>query len=232
MSIGFDVISDLNLSPNDVFEWEGKASSLYCIIAGNVSDDLATIRRTLQNLSKYYQGVFYALGALEYKTATNIDLRTEEIFRMTKGVRNVALLHYHVVIIDGVAVVGVNGWYGNPTHTDTEIEKQIQQSHQDDVVYLKSTIDRLQKHLDVKNVITVSNSVPGPTQYFGEIPEVVDLQIPLTVTLAFDTENKVSHWVYGTYNKEVDTVISGVNYINNGCFNKKPYWSKRITIEV
>jgi hypothetical protein len=35
MKIGFDLISDLNLSPNDSFNWENKATSLYCIIAGN-----------------------------------------------------------------------------------------------------------------------------------------------------------------------------------------------------
>ena len=52
-TIGFDLISDLNLSPEDSFNWEGKATSLYCIIAGNISEDLRTIKQTLSHLSKF-----------------------------------------------------------------------------------------------------------------------------------------------------------------------------------
>ena len=41
--IGFDIISDLNLQPDDSFNWENKATSLYCIVAGNNSSDLRTV---------------------------------------------------------------------------------------------------------------------------------------------------------------------------------------------
>ena len=37
IDIGFDVISDLNLKRNDSFNWENKATSLYCILSGNIS---------------------------------------------------------------------------------------------------------------------------------------------------------------------------------------------------
>lgn len=62
MKIGFDVISDLNLGPDEQFSWEGKATSLYCIIAGNISNDLRTIHQILLHLSHFYQGVFYTAG--------------------------------------------------------------------------------------------------------------------------------------------------------------------------
>ena len=39
MILGFDIISDLNLSIDDTFTWEDKPTSLYCIVAGNVSND-------------------------------------------------------------------------------------------------------------------------------------------------------------------------------------------------
>ena len=55
--IGFDVISDLNLSAEDSFNWEGKATSLYCIVAGNVSSDLRTVLQTLTHVGRFYQGV-------------------------------------------------------------------------------------------------------------------------------------------------------------------------------
>jgi hypothetical protein len=113
MKIGFDVISDLNLEPNEQFDWEGKATSLYCIIAGNISNDLRTIHQILLHLSHFYQGVFYTAGSLEYEGVTNISARTNELTNISKKIRNVAYLHNHVVIIDGIALVGTNGWFHN-----------------------------------------------------------------------------------------------------------------------
>ena len=34
IDIGFDIIGDLNLEPNDSFNWEDKPTSLYCILTG------------------------------------------------------------------------------------------------------------------------------------------------------------------------------------------------------
>jgi len=228
-TIGFDLISDLNLSPEDSFNWEGKATSLYCIIAGNISEDLRTIRQTLLHLSKFYQGIFYTLGSLEYQNSTDIAKRTEEIHKTCRNIRNLALMHHHVVVIDGIAVIGANGWYGNPLQTDENIS--ILEVHRnEDILYLKNTIDRLQKHLDVKNIVVVSNSVPSIDLYFGEHPSTIDTQLNLGIALLADTENKVSHWMYGTYGKVVDTTINDINYVNNSSFKRNPYWAKRIEI--
>jgi hypothetical protein len=230
MKIGFDVISDLNLSPNDSFNWEGKATSLYCIIAGNISSDLRTIRQTLLHLSKFYQGIFYTLGSLEFEGVTDIDIRTEELFKICRSVKNVAVLHHHVVIVDGIAIAGANGWYGNTLPTDEESELVIESQRHEDLAYLKGTLERLQKHLDVKKIIMVSNSVPGPDLFFGEQPEATKSQLHLTLLLPLDTEDKITHWVFGTYKKVVDTTINGINYINNSYYKKNPYWAKRIEV--
>jgi hypothetical protein len=93
--IGFDVISDLNLSPNDSFNWEGKATSLYCLVAGNVSSDSRTIVQTLAHLARFYQGVFYVPGMLEYQTNLSINERTDEIeefLNRCQPIFNVAVL--------------------------------------------------------------------------------------------------------------------------------------------
>ena len=102
---GFDVISDLHLIPNEEFNWEGKATSLYCIIAGNISHDIPTIIKTLSILSRYYQGVFYALGALEYQDVdvSDVYVKTKQLLHACSRIKNVAVLHQNVVIIDGVA---------------------------------------------------------------------------------------------------------------------------------
>lgn len=228
-TIGFDLISDLNLSTEDEFDWEGKATSLYCVIAGNISDDLRTIRQTLLHLSKFYQGIFYTLGTLEYSTGDDIEKRTNEIHKICRTVRNVAVMHHHVVIIDGIAVIGANGWYGLFSR-DLIIEATLEKNRNEDILYLKATLERLQKHLDVKKVIVVSNSVPSKDLYFGEHPESINTQLNLSIALLGDSESKVSHWVYGTYGKIVDTTINGINYVNNSSYKRSNYWAKRIEI--
>ena len=228
-TIGFDLISDLNLSPDDSFDWEGKATSLYCIIAGNISEDLRTIKQTLSHLSKFYQGIFYTLGSLEYHNTGDVAKRTGEIHKTCRNIRNLALMHHHVVVIDGIAVIGAKGWYGNTVYED-ETASIIEVHRNEDILYLKNTIERLQKHLDVKRIVVVSNSVPSIDLYFGEHPSTIDTQLNLSISLLADTESKVSHWLYGTYKKVVDTNINNINYINNSSFKRNPYWAKRIEV--
>jgi predicted phosphohydrolase len=231
-TIGFDIISDLNLSPESSFNWEGKATSLYLIIAGNISSDLRTIRQTLLHLSRFYQGIFYTLGSTEYNYTGDIDARTNEIHKICQTINNVAVMHHHVVIVDGIAIAGANGWYGNTIPSDPVTEALTEQHRNEDILYLKNTLERLQKHLDVKKIILVSNSVPSEELYFREAPESIQNQLNLGMILSFDTESKVSHWIYGTYGKVVDTTIRGINYINNSYYNRNPYWAKRIEVTI
>lgn len=229
--IGFDIISDLMLNPNDSFNWENKASSLYCILAGNISSNIRTVAQVLMHLSKFYQGVFYVPGELEYEDSDDITERTNELIALCEAIPNICILHQHVAIIDGVAIMGVNGW-ANYQHTDG-IENFIRTAARlEDLAYLKLTLQKLQRHLDVKKIIVVTNGVPNIELFFGEEPNVVYDQIPLATTLVSDTEHKVKHWVFGTYNKSVDTIIDGIQYLNNPRTLKSPYWAKRLTITV
>ena len=91
MKIGFDIISDLYLHPDENFNWEGKATSLYCLIPGNISNDLRTIRQTLSHLGRFYQGVFYSPGSLEYEDCLDVDARTIELTKICNTIRNAAL---------------------------------------------------------------------------------------------------------------------------------------------
>jgi hypothetical protein len=139
-------------------------------------------------------------------------------------------MHHHVVVIDGIAVIGANGWYGDSIITDEGVNEILEVHRNEDILYLKNTIERLQKHLDVKKIMVVSNSVPSIDLYFGEHPDTIDTQLNLSISLLADTESKVSHWLYGTYGKVVDTNINNINYINNSCFKRNPYWAKRVEI--
>jgi hypothetical protein len=233
MTFGFDVISDLHLTANDKFSWEGKATSLYCIIPGNISNDTNVIREVLTELSRYYNGIFYIDGSLEHNgDLSNYIAKTRELTLLCKNIRNSVYLHTNVVIVDGVALLGLNGWYGNYTPKNHEDSVDYTKYSFDDIAYLKYSIEKLQLHVDVRRVIVISNSVPTEKLYYSEMPVDLNHHASPNSMLEFDTEKKITDWVFGTYNKIVDTTINGINYVNNPCYNRKPYYAKRINIEV
>lgn len=230
--IGFDVLSDLRLEPNDSFKWGNKPSSLYCLLPGNVSSDTRVIVQTLSHLAKFYQGVFYIPGQLEYETAPfGIKHRSAELHEIASQIPKVMLLDQYVVIIDGIAIVGVNGWSEGGKET-TIFEMTKTEMRLEDTYYLNNSIQKLQRHLDIKNIIILTNDVPDPYLYYGEDPDIVNYQIPLVEALQYDTENKVSHWVFGNYNKLVDAMVGSRRYVNNPYVRGSPYWAKRISISL
>lgn len=231
MDIGFDVISDLRLDPEESFNWEGKQTSLYCLVPGNVSSDLRTVLQTLAHLGKLYQGVFYTPGPLEYTDTSDIVVRTEHIINICSKIHNVAVLHHNVVLVDGVAIIGANGWCVDSNDWPKEMRGQIESARIEDTAYLLKGIEKLQRHLDVKKIIVTTNGVPDRNLFFGQEPEFIQHTIPLSHALETDTEAKVSHWVFGTYDKIVDTELGNINFVNNSYYKKNPYWAKRITIE-
>lgn len=233
MKIGFDVISDLNLDAEDEFDWEGKPTSLYLIIAGNISNDLRKIHQTLLHLSKMYQGIFYIGGSLEHDSMHFVKKRNDDLARLCKSMPNVAYLYKHVVIINGIAILGANGWYGNKIDITDDLENlHLHAQNMEDMQYLTLSLEKLQLHLDVKKVVLVTNSPPSPELFFGEEPvNLSEYSMPIR-SLINDTETKVTHWVYGNYHKNVDTVFDNITYINNSCYSQNPYWPKRIEVEI
>lgn len=232
MTVGFDIISDLNLDAEESFNWEGKATSLYLILAGNISDDLRVIRQTLLHLSKFYQGIFYIPGTLEHPSMHLVKHRYEEISEICKEIRNVAYLYKHVVIVNGVAILAATGWYGHKCQEDTLSYLHLQAQNFEDISYLSETLTKLQLHVDVKKIIAVTNCVPSKEFYFGENPSTSEeMSSPITV-LEKDTERKISHWIFGTYNKPSIKVSNNITYINNGYFKSRPYWPRRIEVKI
>lgn len=229
--IGFDIISDLNLQPNDSFNWENKATSLYCIVAGNVSSDIRTVIQVLLHLSRLYHGVFFVPGKLEYEKCNSIVTRTNELLAISGSLNNVVVMHNNVIVVDGVGLLGSNGW-GNIENTLDAKNIEMTAAKYEDFTFLLKSLGKLQKHLDVKKIVVITSAVPKEELYFGEIPDNVVEQIPLYNILEDDTEKKVSHWVFGTYNKPVDLHIDNINYISNAKNQYGPYHAKRLTISI
>jgi len=233
--IGFDILTDLKLSPDDSFNWEGKATSLYCLVSGNISSDIRTVLQTLAHLSRFYQGVFFVPGKLEYENCENMVHRTQELCAIIDQIPKVVMLHHNVVIIDGIAIVGANGW-NDAVMSDSLTDVTQNSFRLEDMSYLHQSIKKLQKHLDVKKIILMTNAIPNNDLYFGQLPDSATNQIPLDVILTADTEKKVKYWVFGNNEKITDTYLDNVNYninyINNPYIRKTPYWAKRLTISV
>jgi predicted phosphohydrolase len=231
MIFGIDVLSDLNLTETSNFNWEGKPTSLYCVLAGNISSDLHVLYKTVKHLSKLYQGVFYIDGSLENSQIDERDRVIDEISKLFTSIKNAVYLHNNVVVVDSVALVGVNGWYGNTAVTDGDtINLKI--NRYDDLAYLQKTIEKLQLHVDVKQILVISNSIPTVELYFGEKPDIDPEEINLNYVLESDTESKITTWVFGTHKKIVDSRINRVNYYNNPCYNSNPYYPKRVNLEI
>lgn len=227
MEIGFDLISDLQLSPEENFNWEGKATSLYCLVAGNISNDLRTVFQTLSHLSRFYQGIFYVPGLMEYKTSADYESRTKEIQSLVKRIPKVALLYHHVVIIDGIAILGVNGFSADDPN---DIDIQLVNARLADIAYLNKSVAKLQTHLDVKRILIMTACIPKKELYFGKVPEHVDDHIYPDHCFSSDTEMKITHWAYGGTDTVSNTVHQSVTYINNPYNKLGPYWPKRINI--
>ena len=159
--------------------------------------------------------------------------RNTEIAHICRAIPNVAFLHRHVVIINGVAILGANGWYGTKPDLSTALERlHLHSQHVEDVSYIGSSIEKIQLYLDVKKIVVVTHCAPSPGLFFGEEPPELDDQIPLTQTLGNDSERKVCTWIYGSYNKNVYTTIDDITYINNSYYHREPYWAKRFEVEV
>ena len=77
----------------------------------------------------------------------------------------------------------------------------------------------------------MSNSVPSSAMYFGETPQFDEGDVSLDIVLPVDTEQKVKYWIFGSYGKIVDIVKNNINYISNPCYDRNPYYARRIDIE-
>lgn len=230
MNYSVDLISDLNLQKSEIFEWTGKPTSLFCIICGNLSSDISVIKRVLEHLSTIYRGVFYIDGKLEHNDLLKYSDTIDELAEICKGISNVIYMHNHVVVLNNIAFVGVNGWYYNNKsllNTDRIIVNGLQN---EDLAYLSSTIKNLQEHSDVKKVIIFSACVPSEHLLYNskEIRYYDGLEIALA--LVMDRQHIVTHWLYGGTTISGDLIHNGRRFINNPKDCIAPYWPKRIII--
>jgi len=230
-NFGIDLISDLNLTDLDHFDWTGRATSLFCVVAGNVSDDMRVLKTTLQHLGDNYRGVLFIDGSLEHKRLEDYELRVQELKELCDEINNVVYIHNHIVILNGVAFIGCNGWYGNRKQIETvEDLEYLEKYRSDDLSYLSVTVKQLQDNSECKKIVIVTNSIPS--EYLGFKSPHVNFppELNLSMCLLFDRDNLITKWLFGTSDLDVDVTLNNRQYANNPVKPGLLYWPKRIDL--
>lgn len=260
MNFAFDLISDLHIETWPTFDWEGQATSQMCVVAGDVSRDHEVLRSTLTHLSKCYQGVLYIDGNDEYKDHwDNITTVTQDIHHIIDSIPGVVYLQDNVVIANDTAFLATNGWWDWNFDTSIELDQSynwftdkykcgrhvphvIQGLAENDFRYLYSSVGKLQTHVDVKNIVIVTHTVPSlelinhDTSLEGTYRVNTMGNSMMRQILNADTQGKIKTWCMGHYHSSIDRVWDGVRYVNN-CrgrgdtdWRQSAYYPRRIEV--
>lgn len=229
-NVAIDIISDLNLDSIEGFDWTGKPTSLFCVIAGGLSKNVEVIDGALEHLSKHYRGVLYIDGINEHHELILAPMMVLEIKKICEKYTNVVYLHNHVIVLNGVAFVGCNGWWkDDKSEYDLQQREALDVYRIEDIAYLTNTLRNLQLHKDAKKVVVVSGSVPAEELLYKRAEDITEKVDPL-LSLVADTERKVCTWIFGGSNISVDTTYDDRRFVNNSFTNYQPYWPKRIEL--
>ena len=244
MTIAFDLISDLHLETwPEQFNWAGQATSPICIVAGDVARNHKIVRDVLKHLATCYAAVFYIDGKDEHRhRLNNLGNSYGSLAKAIGSIDRVTYLQDNVAVVDGVAILGTNGWWGFDLDETVDREESmhwmkaryeqaipevsvnpelIRDCAKTDTAYLINSVQRLQPHQDVKKIVIVTHTVP--------LAELINHDIGLAGTPHFnsmgnrlmrlvhsnDTEHKIDTWCFGHYHGSVDRNINGIRYVNN-----------------
>jgi hypothetical protein len=139
-------------------------------------------------------------------------------------------LHNHAVIINEIAIIGCNGWFGNRRRlTESEDLDYIHRYRTDDVTYLSTTIKKFQSQTGIEKILVISNSMPSEYLAYNNSSSVFESEMNLALCLIFDTNEKIKTWVFGTNDLTVEVNIDRIHFVNNPR-SVTPYWPKRIEI--
>ena len=244
MTMTFDLISDLHLETWDQqLDLTGLATSPVCVVAGDISRDHQRVKAFLKHLSDCYAAVFYIDGNDEHRFRLN-DLGTsyQELNRAIRRIPRLTYLQDNVVVIDGVAILGTNGWWGfdldetldtegsmqwmkdryEAKHPEIVIDPQIiHDASRTDAAYLVTSVQKLQTHRDVKKIVIVTHTVPEAEliQHDIDLAHKYDFNCMgnrlMHLAHTNDTEHKIHTWCFGHYHGSVDRNLNGIRYVNN-----------------
>lgn len=261
MSLSFDLISDLNLSQWCTEpDWQNLPTSLFCVVVGNVDRDINDTAAFLKKLCDVYQAVFYIDGPMEHEqNLRDLGQSYKQLEKKLARIPGVTHLQNSVIVINGVALIGTNGWHDfgfNPNlpretmreryrcHYDLDDPAldQIEDFADTDRRYLGYSTRKLQTYYDIKKIVVVTSAVPkfqlvqhdltlmDNDNYVLYGNDMVD------EVLSNDLSDKLSTWCFGNYAGSVDCYHHGVRFLNNcrgdstGRY-RSVYYPLRVTVE-
>jgi predicted phosphodiesterase len=261
MTFVFDLISDLHIDTWGDFTWESQATSPVCIVAGDIGRNRPDVLKVLHHLGQCYQAVFYIDGNDEHSgRLDSVGKSYLDLARKIDKIPNVVYLQDNMVVADGVAILGTNGWCAfdfDPSIDSAAAETRCQEEYDvtedvtrklakmaaTDAAYMMNSVKRLQTHRDVKKIIMVTHFVPDPALIAHDIDLAGTMRFNvmgnryMMQALAADTENKIDTWCFGHYHGSVDQTRSRVRFVNNcrgrsdAPYAQQVYYPKRVVVE-
>ena len=239
MSLAFDLISDLHIETWGQFNWEDRATSPVCIVAGDVAKDRDTVTRALRHLGKVYQAVFYIDGNDEHtQYRENLGDSYHDLARRIQRIPNVVYLQDNVVTLNGVAILATNGWWGfnfdhgldpeqcaswyqQKENLDALAIQNIKRASTTDANYMIASVKRLQAHRDIRAIVMVTHTVPDPDliRHDCDLEHTMKFNVMgnryMLNALDQDTEKKIKTWCFGHYHGSIDQTRHRVRFVNN-----------------
>jgi len=262
MKIHFDLISDLHVDTwDEQFSWEGKATSPYAVVAGDVSRERADVRPILEEISKHYLMTMFVDGNDEHRWGLDNLGESYETLREDIGtIKDFIFLQDDCLVIDNVAFVGTNGWTcfdfaEDNSYLDNKrwmedtykismyAGQQIEAMAMSDAGFLCRTVKKLQTHPDIKKIVMISHFVPDVRLLKHDIHLDGTHRLGctgnsfLTKCIEEDHEKKIDTWCFGHYHSDIEMNLDGIRYLNNARgrngtdWCKPVYYPKRIEIE-
>lgn len=239
----FDLVSDLHLDywKHNTKDWRGLGTSLYCVVAGDVSRNIHLTTSFLRHLSTAYKQVIFIEGNHEHnKQYHDLNAKEFELSDALRQIPNVTYLAENSCVIDGTAFVGAMGWwtFDFPAVTGaghlSVIEEfcarenfamrdamNIWNTAQEQADNLGDIVASLQDEDDIDEIVMITHTVPrndiihpgiaGSLSDWGKIGNSSMKQV-----LNYDYENKISTWCFGHFHEiAYDKVIDGVRYLSH-----------------
>ena len=256
MKIHFDLISDLHVdSWNEEFSWEGKATSPYAVVIGDVTRERSNLHPVLKEISKHYLMTMFVDGNDEHRWTLE-DLKTSyETLKEDIGkIDNFIFLQDDSLVIDNVAFVGTNGWcsfdfgIGDSGQAYTDCKQWTQETYKismyatqqieamamSDAGFLCRTIKKLQTHPDIRKIVLITHYVPDARLLKHDI-HLTDTHMLgitgnsyLTRCLEEDLEKKIDTWCFGHYHSDIEQHLNGIRFLNNCRGRGGTSWSKPV----
>jgi len=252
----FDLISDLHLTETSNFTWRDKATSLFCIVAGNIAEDRNVLYDFLDEIKEHYEVVFFLDGELEHKCYNgNMAASYRNLINGIDMIDNVFFLHENIIIVDDTTLVGANGWttfdFSNKSTVDQTMtflsDKGILNEYCageifklaiTDQVYMKNSIETCQTLDECEKIVIVTSSVPKFSfishndDYDGTVLGDLMGNNGIDKCLEQDLHTKVKTWAFGKFPEDLDYKIDNIRYVNNPGRNRDMslYFPKRIEV--